>query len=159
MPRPFTRHKKSLHLIERISQSCAGASTTLSTQARELHQSLQKVMRSFGRQCRGQGKVFVNLVRQTEQHLLDLGASIETWTQEANHLLHQNAQISEAQRQHLLRDLEAASEAHRQVVKQSQRLTQGKKLNQFKIVNAYDPTIAPIIKGKSNCPAQFGRKT
>jgi hypothetical protein len=42
---------------------------------------------------------------------------------------------------------------------QSQRLTQGKKLGQFKIVNAYDPTIAPIIKGKSNCPAQFGRKT
>jgi len=27
------------------------------------------------------------------------------------------------------------------------------------IVKAYDPTIAPIIKGKSNCPAQFGRKT
>ena len=26
------------------------------------------------------------------------------------------------------------------------------------MVNAYDPTIAPIIKGKSNCPAQFGRK-
>jgi Transposase DDE domain len=131
----------------------------LSTQARELHQSLQKVMRRFGRQCRGQGKVFVKLVRQTEQHLLDLGESIETWTQEAKNLLHQDAQFSEAQRQHLLGDLEAASEAHRQVVKQSQRLTQGKKLGQFKIVNAYDPTIAPIIKGKSNCPAQFGRKT
>jgi hypothetical protein len=26
------------------------------------------------------------------------------------------------------------------------------------VVNAYDPTIAPIVKGKSNCPAQFGRK-
>ena len=145
--------------MERISQSCAGASTTLSTRARELHQSLQKVMRSFGRQCRGQGKVFVNLVRQTEQHLLDLGESIETWTQEAKDLLHQDAQLSEAQRQHLLGDLEAASKAHRQVVKQSQRLTQGKKLGQFKIVNAYDPTIAPIIKGKCNCPAHFGRKT
>ena len=131
----------------------------MSTQARELHQSLQKVMRSVGRQCRGQGKVFVKLVRQTEQHLLELGESIETWTQEANNLLHQDAQFSEAQRQHLLGDLEAASEAHRQVVKQSQRLTQGKKLGQFKIVNAYDPTIAPIIKGKSNCPAQVGRKT
>ena len=42
--------------------------------------------------------------------------------------------------------------------KQSERLTQGKKLSHCKIVNAYDPTIAPIIKGKSNCPAQFGRK-
>jgi hypothetical protein len=26
------------------------------------------------------------------------------------------------------------------------------------LVNAYDLTIAPSIKGKSNCPAQFGRK-
>jgi hypothetical protein len=31
-------------------------------------------------------------------------------------------------------------------------------LSQCKIVNAYDPTIAPICKGKSNCPTQFGRK-
>lgn len=116
-------------------------------------------MRGFGRQCRGQGKVFVRLVRQTERHLLDLGESIETWTQEAKDLLHQDTKLSEMQREHLLRDLEAASDAHRQVVKQSQRLTQGKKLGQCKIVNAYDPTIAPIIKGKSNCPAQFGRKT
>ena len=37
-------------------------------------------------------------------------------------------------------------------------LTQGKKLCHAKLVNAYDLTIAPIIKGKSNCPAQFGRK-
>lgn len=131
----------------------------MSTQAVERYQSLQKVMRSFGRQCRGQGKVFVKLVRQTERHLLDLDESIEMWTQEAKDLLRQDPKLSEAQRQHLLRDLEAASDAHRQVVKQSQRLTQGKKLSQFKIVNAYDPTIAPIIKGKSNCPAQFGRKT
>ena len=116
-------------------------------------------MRSFGRQCRGQGKVFVKLVRQTERHLLDLDDSIETWTQHATDLLRQDPHLSEARRQRLLRDLEAASEAHRQIVKPSQRLTQGKKLSQFKIVNAYDPTIAPIMKGKSNCPAQLGRKT
>jgi hypothetical protein len=67
--------------------------------------------------------------------------------------------VSEAQRVRLLRDLEAARDAHRQITTQSQRLTQGKRLAQCKIVNAYDPTIAPIIKGKSNCPAQFGRKT
>jgi hypothetical protein len=145
--------------MARISKQCTGATTTLSTQAGELHQHLQKVMRGFGRQCRGQGKGFVRLVRQTERHLLDLGESIETWTQEAKDLLHQNTKLSEMQREHLLRDLEAASDAHRQVVKQSQRFTQGKKLGQCKIVNAYDPTIAPIIKGKSNCPAQFGRKT
>jgi hypothetical protein len=159
MPRRFTRHKKSLYLIVRISKQCTGATTTLSTQAGELHQHLQKVMRGFGRHCRGQGKVFVRLVRPTERHLLDLGESMETWTQEAKDLLHQDTKLSEMQREHLLRDLEAASDAHRQVVKQSQRLTQGKKLGQCKIVNAYDPTIAPIIKGKSNCPAQFGPKT
>jgi hypothetical protein len=131
----------------------------LNAHAHDLHQNLQKVMRSFGRQCRGQGRVFVKLVRQTERHLLELGASIETWTQEAKALVHHDPALSELQRQHLLRHLEAASDAHRQIVKQSQRLTQGKKLGQCKIVNAYDLTLAPIIKGKSNCPAQFGRKT
>lgn len=145
--------------MARISKQCTGATTTLSTPAGELHQHLQKVMRRFGRQCRGQGKVFVRLVRQSERPLLDLGESIETWSQEVKDLLHQNTNLSEMQREHLLWDLEAASDAHRQVVKQSQRLTQGKKLGQCKIVNAYDPTIAPIIKGKSNCPAPFGGKT
>ena len=33
-------------------------------------------MRSFGRQCRGQGRVFVKLVRQTERQLLELGQPI-----------------------------------------------------------------------------------
>jgi len=131
----------------------------LNHQARELRQTLHKVMRGFGRQCRGQGKVFVTLVRQTERHLLDLGGAIETWTQETKALLHHTASLRETQRQRLLRDLEAASDAHRQIAKQSQRLTQGKRLEHCKIVNAYDPTIAPILKGKSNCPAQFGRKT
>jgi Transposase DDE domain len=147
-----------LHLIERISEQCARPATRLKHPAQELHQTLHKVMRGFGRQCRGQGKVLVTLVRQTEQHLLDLGGGIATWSQEAKALLHQDTHLREAQRQRLLRDLEAASDAHRQIAQQSQRLTQGKKLGQCKIVKAYDPTIAPIIKGKSNCPAQFGRK-
>jgi hypothetical protein len=116
-------------------------------------------MRSFGRQCRGKRKVFVTLVRQTEKQLLALGGSIATWAQEAQDLLRQSPHVQEAQRRHLLRDLTMASDAHRHITKQSQRLTQGKPLSQYKIVNAYDPTIAPIIKGKSNCPAQFGRKT
>jgi len=116
-------------------------------------------MRSFGRQCRGKGKVFVTLVRQTEKQLLDLGGSMATWSQEAHALLDQTPHLTEVQRGRLRRDLEAARDAHRHIVKQSQRLTQGKPLTQYKIVNAYDSTIAPIIKGKSNCPAQFGRKT
>src|SRR5688500_15448767 len=61
--------QKSLYLMARISKQCTGATTTLSTQAGELHQHLQKVMRGFGRHWRGQGKVFVRLVRQTERHL------------------------------------------------------------------------------------------
>lgn len=116
-------------------------------------------MRGFGRQCRGQGKVFVTLVRQTEKQLLDLGGSLATWAQEAQDLRRQASHRDETRRGRLLRDLTAASEAHRAITKQSQRLTHGTPLSQYKIVNAYDPTIAPIIKGKSNCPAQFGRKT
>jgi hypothetical protein len=148
-----------LHLLERISEQCALPAARLKHPAQELHQTLQKVMRGFGRQCRGQGKVFVTLVRQTEQRLLDLGGAIVPWSQEVQALLHQDTHLREAQRLRLLRDLETASDAHRQIAQQSRRLTQGKKLGQYKIVNAYDPTIAPIIKGKSNCPAQFGRKT
>jgi hypothetical protein len=131
----------------------------VSQQAQELSQRLQKVMRSFGRQCRGQGHIFVKLVRETERHLLALGDPIEAWTQQARACLPHDRTPSHAQRERLLRDLAAASTAHRHITKQSQRLTQGKKLAQGKIVNAYDPTIAPILKGKSNCPAQFGRKT
>ena len=33
-------------------------------------------MRRFGRQCRGQGKVFVSLVRQTETQLLTTGEPV-----------------------------------------------------------------------------------
>jgi hypothetical protein len=54
--------------------------------------------------------------------------------------------------------LHAALEAHHQIAHQSQRQTQGKRLLHCKIVNAYDCTIAPILKGKSNCATQFGRK-
>jgi hypothetical protein len=128
-------------------------------QAQELSQVLNKAMRSFGRQCRGQGKVFVKLVRETERHLLELGNPIESWIHQARECLNQDNTRSQCQRERLLRDLEATSAAHRHITKQSQRLTQGKKLAHCKIVNAYDPTIAPILKGKSNCPAQFGRKT
>jgi hypothetical protein len=131
----------------------------LSQQAQALSQSLHKVMRGFGRQCRGQGKVFVKLVRETERHLLALGDPIEAWSQHARESLHQDRVRSQSQRERLLRELEVTSTAHRHITKQSQRLTQGKKLAHCKIVNAYDPTIAPILKGKSNCPAQFGRKT
>lgn len=66
---------------------------------------------------------------------------------------------SQAQRERRRRDLEAPRAAHRHITKQSQRLPPGKKRLQCNIVKAYDPTIAPLLKGKSNCPAQFGRQT
>jgi hypothetical protein len=115
-------------------------------------------MRSFGRQCRGQGRVFVTLVRHTERQLLALGQPIQALGQQAQQLLDQANDLQDAQRQRLTSALHAALDAQAHIRKQSGRLTQGKKLRHCKIVNAYDPTMAPIIKGKSNCPAQFGRK-
>jgi hypothetical protein len=130
----------------------------LTSQARERHHELQKVMRCFGRQCRGQGKIFVKLVRHTETQLLEVGSSIATLAQEAHQALQQASHLRVSTRERLAKDLSAAQEAHRHIRTQSRRLTQGKKLPHCKIVNAYDPTIAPMMKGKSNCPAQFGRK-
>lgn len=139
-------------------QQCTTRATTLKNHAQELSYDLQKVMHRFGRQCRGQGKIFVKLVRQTETQLLALGSSIAALTQEAQQALQKASHLSTAMRERLARALSTAQEAHQQISTQSRRLTQGKKLNHCKIVNAYDPTSAPILKGKSNCPAQFGRK-
>jgi hypothetical protein len=115
-------------------------------------------MRGFGRSCRGQGHVFVKLVRHTEQQLLALGEPIHTFALKAQERLAQTLTLREAPRQRLTLALTTAMRHHEDIRKQSTRLTQGKKLSHYKLVNAYDPTIAPIMKGKSNCPAQFGRK-
>ena len=132
--------------------------TALKSQAHEHQQALQKVMRRFGRQYRGQGKIFVKLVWQTETQLLAVGSSISMLAEEAHQTLQQASHLRVSTRARLVKDLSAAQEAHRHISTQSRRLTQGKKLPHCKIVNAYDATIAPIMKGKSNCPAQFGRK-
>ena len=115
-------------------------------------------MRCFGRQCRGHGHVFVKLVRHTEQKLLELGAPITVLGQQAQHLLAQATTLSDVQRQRVAEAFNAALRSHAHIRQQSTRLTHGKKLLHCKLVNAYDLTIAPILKGKSNCPAQFGRK-
>jgi hypothetical protein len=115
-------------------------------------------MRRFGRQCRGMGNVFVTLVRQTETQLLARGRQVLPLAQAVQKRLHCMPQLSEDQRARLDTQLTAALEVHQRIEHQSRRLTQGKALPHCKIVNAYDPTIAPICKGKSNCPAQFGRK-
>jgi hypothetical protein len=158
MPPRCTRYKKTLERLARITQQGNRRATQLSSHAPTLQQELTKVMRSFGRQCRGQGKVFVTLVRHTEQQLLTLGQPIAALGQQAQHLLTQATALSDATRARYAWALDGALSAHQRIRTQSLRLTQGKKLRHCKIVNAYDPTIAPIMKGKSNCPTQFGRK-
>jgi hypothetical protein len=115
-------------------------------------------MRGFGRRCRGQGRVFVTLVRQTEQQLLALGEPIKTFGLKAKEYLAQTQTLCEAQRVRLTLALTTAMDHYDLIRKQSTQLTHGKKLSHWKLVNASDLTIAPIVKGKSNCPAQFGRK-
>jgi hypothetical protein len=132
--------------------------TALQAQAQQLQYDLQKLMRRFGRQCRGMGNVFVTLVRQTETQLLELGEQVLPLARAAQACLPSTMQLSEDQRARLDSQLTAALEAHQRIAHQSRRLTQGKALTHCKIVNAYDPTIAPMCKGKSHGPAQFGRK-
>jgi hypothetical protein len=115
-------------------------------------------MRCFGRQCRGQGKVLLRLVRETEARLLDTGQPVVVLAQAPLAGLQGAVHLGETKRQRLATALSEALLAHEHIAKQSRRLIHGKRLGHCKIVNAYDPTIAPILKGKSNCPAQFGRK-
>ena len=130
----------------------------MKAQAQRLQLDLAKIMRRFGRQCRGQSKVFVSVVRQTETQLLTTGSPVVGLARAAQAQVQSAAQLSAEQRQRLATQLTVALAAPQQIATQSRRLTQGKLLSQCKIVNAYDPTIAPICKGKSNCPTQFGRK-
>jgi hypothetical protein len=137
---------------------CTTQGTALQTQAQQLQQDLAKLMRHFGRQCRGIGKVFVTLVRQTERHLLEMGEPVLPLAQAARAHLYDALPLSGEHRARLDTQLATALKAHQRIASQSRRLTRGQALRHCKIVNAYDPTIAPICKGKSNCPAQFGRK-
>lgn len=130
----------------------------MKAQAQQLQHELAKLMRRFGRQCRGQGKVFVSLVRQTETHLLATGGPVVALAQTALAQVQTAAQLTAEQRARWDTTLTLALITHQQIVTQSRRLAHGKPLTRCKIVNAYDPTIAPICKGKSNCPTQFGRK-
>ena len=115
-------------------------------------------MRCFGRQCRGQSRVFLKLVRQTERQLLEVGEPVMALAQHASDLLQQASELSASQRERLRRQLQEATDNHERIAQQSRRLVNGKKLVHGTLVNAYDTTIAAIVKGKSNCAAQFGKK-
>jgi hypothetical protein len=147
-----------LQLIAQIAEQCTTQGTALKTQAQQLHHDLAKIMRCFGRQCRGQGKVFVSLVRQTETYLLTTGEAVVALARTAQAQVQTALQLTEEQRTRWDTTLTAALATHHHIVTQSRRLTHGTPLARCKIVNAYDSTIAPICKGKSNCPTQFGRK-
>jgi hypothetical protein len=145
-------------VIDHISDTLPHSTRVLQAQSRVLMGGLKKAMRRFGRQCRGQGRVFVKVVRQTERHLLTLGQPLATWAGRAQGHLQNITEISPAKRERLANQLQRALDHHHRIEAQSRQLTRGKRLAHRKIVNAYDDTIAPIIKGKSNCPTQFGRK-
>jgi hypothetical protein len=100
----------------------------------------------------------VTLVRQTAQQLLDLGKPIIALEQQAQQLLRQATVLSDSTRERVAEAFNAAMSSHPHIRQQSPQLTQGKKLRHCQLINAYALTLAPILKGKSNCPAQFGRK-
>jgi hypothetical protein len=137
---------------------CATGGTVLAGRAQQLQHDLQKVMRCFGRQCRGMSQVFVRLVRQTERQGLEIGPQVLPRAGAAQACLHSAPPLPADQRARLDIQRTAALEAHDRIEAQSRRLTQGKALAPYTIVNAYDPPMAPICKGKSHGPAQFGRK-
>ena len=85
-------------------------------------------MRRFGRQCRGQSKVFVSLVRQTETQLLTTGSPVVGLARAAQAQVQSAAHLAEDQRERLATQLTVALAAHHQIATQSRRLTQGKPL-------------------------------
>jgi hypothetical protein len=114
-------------------------------------------MRRFGRQCRGVSHVLVTLVRQTARPLLEMGHQVLPRAWAAQACLHRAAQLPADQRARLAIQLTVALEAQDRIAAQSRRLTHGKAVAHDKLVNADEPTMAPIGTGKSTCPAQFGR--
>jgi hypothetical protein len=115
-------------------------------------------MRGCGRPCRGPGRVFVPLVRQTARQLLALGQPIHALGPQAQPLLDHPNHLQTAHRQRVTRTLNAARHAQEHIRTPSGRLTPGKPRSHWTIVHAYDLPIAPILTGKSNGPAQLGRQ-
>jgi len=157
MPRRWRGQKKVLQVVAHIADQTAAGATALQGQAGQLHHDLQKLMRGFGRQCRGKGNVCVTLVRQTEKSVLEVGQQVLPLALAAQERLRSARQLAETQRARLDTTLTAAIEAHPRLEKHSRRLTTGKALTHAKLVKAYDLPIAPMLQGKSNCPTQCGK--
>ena len=88
-------------MSDRIAEVVPVPNRVLHTQSQVVGSGLKKAMRRFGRQCRGKGKVFVKIVRQTESHLLTLVKPITQWGQQAYAALQLDTQISPTQRERL----------------------------------------------------------
>jgi hypothetical protein len=114
-------------------------------------------MRRFGHQCRGLSHVVVTLVRQTEAPWLERGQPGRALARAAQAPLPGAPQVSEDQRARRDTQLTATLDAHDRIASQSRRLTHGQALPHGKRVNADDPSMAPLCKGNSHCPAPFGR--
>jgi hypothetical protein len=136
---------------------CATQGTALQAQAPQRQHDLEQRMRGFGRQCRGMGNVCVTLVRPTETQRLAPGRQVLPLARAVPECLPTMPQLSADQRARLDTQLTAALQAHHRLASPSRRRTPGKTVPHGTIVNAYDPTMAPIGKGQSHCPAQFGR--
>src|SRR4030095_12974717 len=65
--------------------------------------------------------------------------------------------LSAAKGERLARARRTAQAAQQQISPPSRGLTQAKNLPHCQSVKAYDPTMAPMMKGQSNCPAPLGR--
>ena len=150
--------QKVLQVIASMTAQGATRGTALQAHAQPLQHDLQQGMRCVGRQCRGMGHVWVTLVRQTETPWRERGQQVLPLARAVQACLHGTTPRSEDQRARLDTQLRAALEAHQRIAHQSRRLPQGQALLHGKIVHAYDPTMAPIGKGKRHCPAQCGRK-
>jgi hypothetical protein len=99
----------------------------------------------------------VTLVRQTERALLARATPVLPLARAAQARLHGAPQLSTDQRARLDPQLTAALAAQHRIAHPSRRLTQGNVVTHRNIVNADDPTMAPIGQGKSNGAVQFGR--
>jgi hypothetical protein len=86
-----------------------------------------------------------------------MGEPVLTLARAAQACLHGAPPRSDAQQARLDTQRTVALEAPHRIAHQSRRRTQGKALPHGKIVNADDPTMAPMCQGKSPGPAQVGR--
>src|SRR3970040_463427 len=102
-------------MVEQIAQKSAQGKTTLRVQAIALQGDLSKVMRCFGRQCRGQRRVFLKLVRQTERQLLEVGEPVMALGPGANDLLQQASELSSGQGERLRSQLQEAMDNHARI--------------------------------------------